>query len=164
MAQILFEEGQYDRNQQISISELKVKFESLGVQSKKSLQVARYLIEPVTEDDFVVNENTSIKSQEVLQNLAKLIGQYYLYIQEETTGYNDDPSVVQEEYMQKLVYENFSRYRETLVESLKCEDYEEQGLLELSQLKEAIVTVNEELEQNIIDYMLYYVFMRSENP
>ena len=160
----MFEEGQYDRNQQISISELKVKFESLGVQSKKSLQVARYLIEPVTEDDFVVNENTSIKSQEVLQNLAKLIGQYYLYIQEETTGYNDDPSVVQEEYMQKLVYENFSRYRETLVESLKCEDYEEQGLLELSQLKEAIVTVNEELEQNIIDYMLYYVFMRSENP
>ena len=48
--------------------------------------------------------------------------------------------------MQKLVYENFSRYRETLVESLKCEDYEEQGLLELSQLQEAIVTVNEDLE------------------
>ena len=66
--------------------------------------------------------------------------------------------------MQKLVYENFSRYRETLVESLKCEDYEEQGLLELSQLQEAIVTVNEDLEQNTIDYMLYYVLMRSETP
>lgn len=66
MAPILFEEGQYDRNQQISISELKVKFESLGVQSKKSLQVARYLVEPVNEEDFIVNESTSLKSQEVL--------------------------------------------------------------------------------------------------
>ena len=66
MASILFEEGQYDRNQQISISELKVKFESLGVQSKKSLQVARYLVEPVNEEDFIVNESTSLKSQEVL--------------------------------------------------------------------------------------------------
>ena len=66
MAPILFEEGQYDRNQQISISELKVKFESLGVQSKKSLQVARYLVEPVNEEDFIVNESTSFKSQEVL--------------------------------------------------------------------------------------------------
>ena len=66
MAPILFEEGQYDRNQQISISELKVKFESLGVQSKKSLQVARYLVEPVNEEDFIVNESASLKSQEVL--------------------------------------------------------------------------------------------------
>lgn len=86
-----------------------------------------------------------------------------MYIQEETADYKDDPNVIQEEYMQKLVFENFSHYRESLVESLKCEDYEEEGLLELSQLSEAITAVNEELEPNIIDYMLYYVQMRSEN-
>ena len=65
--------------------------------------------------------------------------------------------------MQKLVYENFHESRETLVEALQCEDYEEQGLLELSQLLEAISTVNEDLEPSIMDYMLYYVMVRSES-
>jgi len=50
-----------------------------------------------------------------------------------------------------------------LVESLRSEDYEEEGLLELTALQEAIFTVNEELDQNIIDYLLYYVLMRSES-
>ena len=118
----------------------------------------------MSDEEFVINENAKVKCDQVLKNLSGLIGNYYLYIQEETTGYHDDPSVVQEEYMQKLFFENFSRYKETLVESLKCEDYEEQGLLELSQLQEAIIAVNEELDHNIVDYMLYYVFMRSENP
>ena len=118
----------------------------------------------MSDEEFLINENAKVKCDQVLKNLSGLIGNYYLYIQEETTGYHDDPSVVQEEYMQKLFFENFSRYKETLVESLKCEDYEEQGLLELSQLQEAIIAVNEELDHNIVDYMLYYVFMRSENP
>jgi hypothetical protein len=34
--------------------------------------------------------------------------------------------------MQKLVLQNFGRYRETLVEALRCEDYEEQGILDLA--------------------------------
>ena len=55
--------------------------------------------------------------------------------------------------MKKLVIENFGRYRETLIEALRCEDYEEEGLLELSQLQEAISTVNEELEASVLDYM-----------
>ena len=33
--------------------------------------------------------------------------------------------------MKKLVYENFSRQKETLAESLQCEDYHDSGLLEL---------------------------------
>lgn len=66
--------------------------------------------------------------------------------------------------MKKLVIENFGRYRETLVEALRCEDYDEEGLLELSQLQEAISTVNEELETSVLDYMLYYVLVRSESP
>lgn len=65
--------------------------------------------------------------------------------------------------MQKLVFENFHQSREALLEALKCEDYEEEGLLELSQLHEAIFTVNEELEPSILDYMLYFVYVRSED-
>ena len=33
--------------------------------------------------------------------------------------------------MKKLVLENFGRFRETLVEAVRCEDYEEEGILEL---------------------------------
>ena len=65
--------------------------------------------------------------------------------------------------MKKLYVENFGRFRETLSEALRCEDYEEEGLLELSQLQEAISTANEELENSVLDYMLYYVFVRSES-
>ena len=65
--------------------------------------------------------------------------------------------------MRKLVLENFGRFRDTLGEALGCEDYEEEGLLELSQLQEAISTVNEELESGVLDYMLYYVLVRSES-
>ena len=132
IAPLLFDEGQYDPDSYISIQELHEKFENLGIQAKKSLQVARFLVEPVSDEEYIVNENMKAESQEVLSKLQQLIGQYYLYIQEEVTGYNDDPNVIQEEYMQKLVFENFSRFRETLIESLKCEDYEEEGLLELS--------------------------------
>ena len=34
--------------------------------------------------------------------------------------------------MKKLVVENFGRSRDSLVEALRCEDYDEEGILELS--------------------------------
>jgi len=34
--------------------------------------------------------------------------------------------------MHKLVLENFRDRRETLLEALRCEDYEEQGILDLA--------------------------------
>lgn len=71
---------------------------------------------------------------------------------------------VNEEYMKKLVAEAFARSRGTLIDALQCEDYNEEGLLELTQLYESISSVNEDLEGNILDYMLYYVFVRSQAP
>ena len=46
MAPLLFDEDSYDPASEISINELRQKFEGLGVQAKKSNQLARYLIEP----------------------------------------------------------------------------------------------------------------------
>lgn len=65
--------------------------------------------------------------------MQNLIGTYHLYraASSEEAG-DDDPHYVQEEYMKKLVLENFGRFRDTLGEALGCEDYEEEGLLELS--------------------------------
>ena len=66
--------------------------------------------------------------------------------------------------MKKLVVENMGRFRESLVEAFRCEYYEEEGFSELSQLQEVIMSVNEDLEQTVLDYMLYYVLVRSQSP
>ena len=57
--------------------------------------------------------------------------------------------------------QNFARQRDSLVDALHEDDYEEEGLLELSQLQEAISSVNEELDRGVLEYMLYYVLIRS---
>ena len=64
-----------------------------------------------------------------MSKLKTLVGPYHLY-HSEGNAYDNDPNYVQEEYMKKLVVENFGRLRETLIEALRCEDYEEEGLLE----------------------------------
>ena len=99
--------------------------------------------------------------------LIQLIAPYHLYQAVESddkleTVVNDQ-QYVQEEYMKKLFLENFDTLRDTLEEALSCEDYEEEGLLELSQLHEAIISVNEDLEKSVLDYMLFYIFSRSES-
>ena len=123
------------------------------------------MIESPSQTDIIFNENLTTELQQAVSKLQQLIGTYSLYRKEgsSVSEYDDDQNVVAEEYMQKLVYENFYQVRETLSEALQCEDYEEEGILELSQLIEAIMTTNEELETSILDYMLFYVYVRSKN-
>ena len=123
------------------------------------------MIETPSQTDIIFNENLTAELQQAVSKLQQLIGTYSLYRKEgsSVSEYDDDQNVVAEEYMQKLVYENFYQVRETLSEALQCEDYEEEGILELSQLIEAIMTTNEELETSILDYMLFYVYVRSKN-
>jgi hypothetical protein len=63
--------------------------------------------------------------------------------------------------MQKLIVERFGRSKQSFIESLKCEDYDEEGILDLVQLKEAIISYDEDLNDELIDYILFYVFARS---
>ena len=63
--------------------------------------------------------------------------------------------------MQKLIVERFGRSKQSFIESLKCEDYDEEGILDLVQLKEAIISYDEDLNDELIDYILFYVFERS---
>jgi hypothetical protein len=44
-------------NKEVSISELKAKFDGLGVPAKKGVLLARYLIEPLNQAEVVYNEN-----------------------------------------------------------------------------------------------------------
>jgi hypothetical protein len=53
--------------------------------------------------------------------------------------------------------------KEKMQYALEVEDYEDQGYLTLIQIKEAIQSEyeNKEIDQSIIDYLLYYVYIRS---
>ena len=70
---------------------------------------------------------------------------------------------VTESAMQKKVADKFHRYMDTLGDSLGCEDYEQEGIIDLSGLKEAILSVDDQVDDHVLDYMLYYVYVRSDS-
>lgn len=65
--------------------------------------------------------------------------------------------------MQAQAVKKFGKIRQTLEESLQSEDYEEKGLLELTQVREAILSLDEDLNHHLLDWLLYYVYSRSEH-
>ena len=99
--------------------------------NKKANLIARYLIEIPGQGDLIFNENLTANIADVLDSMSKLIGEYCLF-NPEGSEFDNDPNYVQEEYMQKLVLQNFGNCRDTLIEALRCEDYEEQGILDLA--------------------------------
>lgn len=148
---------------EISIIDLKGKFDALGVPAKKGGLLARYLIEPLNQAEIVYNENAKSTQSEIILVLKDLIGDYKLYKQSEDQEC-DDSLYVSQELMQKLIVERFGRSKQSFIESLKCEDYDEEGILDLVQLKEAIISYDEDLDDELIDYILFYVFARSQSP
>lgn len=133
---------------------------SLGIQTKKCNTLARFLVETPGQGDIIFNENLRQEVETVLLKLQALIGNYCLY-RPQGSDFDDDPNYAQEDFLQKLVLQYFSTSRETLTEALKCEDYDEQGILDLAQMVEAISSVNEEVDETVLNYMLYYVLVRS---
>ena len=65
--------------------------------------------------------------------------------------------------MKSAVAKKFFQIKDTLHDNLSCEDYEQEGVVDLIQLKEAIMGVDEDLEQQIFDFMLWYVYVRSDS-
>jgi len=132
------------------------------VPAKKGLLLARYLIEPLNQVEIVYNENAKSAQSEILTMLQGLIGDYMLYKPTDSECPNEN--YVSEEVMQKQVVDRFGRVKQAFVEALKCEDYEEEGIIDLVTLKEAIISFDEEADEHLVDYMLYYVFARSKSP
>ena len=103
-----------DMNHQISISDLRAIFENLGISGQKSMLIARYLIEPPSNGDVILNENAKSTKGEIARELKELIGHYRLY-QTDGQVIDDDENYVYEDYMKKVVMETFGRYKETLI-------------------------------------------------
>ena len=57
----------------------------------------------------------------------------------------------------------FAPCRETLRDTLQCEDYDEEGLIPMSAFTEAFETLELDLEQDLLDYLLYVIYSKSES-
>ena len=65
--------------------------------------------------------------------------------------------------MQKLACEYFVKHSQALRDALSSEDYEDTGIIDLSQCREAIASVLEDIDDHLMDWMLYYIYARSEH-
>lgn len=63
-----------------------------------------------------------------------------------------------------MIVDKFGRSKQAFIDNLQCEDYEEEGILDLVQLREAISSFEEDLDESLLDYILYFVFIRSKSP
>lgn len=115
-------------------------------------------MEPQSALESVVNEELTCTQKGVADLLYDLIGPYKIY-SDDRSGHDYST----EAGMKKVVVDKFARYKSTLLDSLSCEDYENEGFVELTQLREAILSLDEECDQHVLDYMLWYVYVRSES-
>lgn len=108
--------------------------------------------------EVAFDEEQTCTQKQVIDIFYDLIGPYKVY-SDTHKGLDYESELV----MKQTVIDKFWKYRQTLAESLACEDFEEQGILDLTQLKEAILSVEDDLDNHILDYMLFYVYVRNES-
>ena len=73
--------------------------------------------------------------------------------------YNDQHLVSK---LNEEAIKHLSNCRGTLKDTLQLEDYEEEGVVPLGAIKEAFVTLDIELEEDLMDYLLYVIYSKSE--
>ena len=77
--------------------------------------MARYLIEPLNQQEVVYNENLKQTQAEIVATLKELVGYYNLYSSEED---NANDQYVSEDVMQKKIVERFGRAKQSFIECL----------------------------------------------
>jgi hypothetical protein len=66
--------------------------------------------------------------------------------------------------MKMIAVEVLMKHRKSLSDALSSEDYEETGIIDLNQVREAITSVCEdEIDDNLLDWLLFFVYSRSEH-
>ena len=109
---------------------------------------------------MLFTEEAKSTQGEIMRELKETIGYFRLY-KLESDQVDHDTHYVSEEYMKKVVLERFGPNMDLLIESLESEALD--GKLTLQYLYEALMSVDEEVDQSLIDFMLYYVYVRSED-
>lgn len=92
--------------------------------------------------------------------LSEEIGPYKLF--EEGAG-DETQLTISERNMQMRVAEKFGNAKSRLSEVLAEEDISNEGFVDLQSLKEAISQEYSSIDDQLMDYLLYCVFIRSES-
>ena len=59
--------------------------------------------------------------------------------------------------------EEFLNHRSSLINALASEDYEDSGFIDVTQAREAIVSVYDDVDEETLDYMLWHMYRDSKN-
>jgi hypothetical protein len=148
----------HNPSEEVSIAKLRGDFESLGIKPDKAYLLARYVVEPKSGGEIVVNEHASCSQSDALDALYDLIGPYKIY-----SEHNSGVDYASDSAMLKKVVDKFGRKIQNLTEALSYEDFEDSGILDLQQVREAILSLDEGIDDHVLDWMLYYVYSRSEH-
>lgn len=92
----------------MTVKELMDHFEShWGITVKKSLLLARYVIEPQDQSEVVFSEDNSKKQWQIVEKFKLLLGNYQVYDDKETV-----------EKMNEELYSSLKLYKGSLLDSL----------------------------------------------
>lgn len=127
-------------------------FETNGIPDKKSLLLARYIIEPQKEKELVLSEDISMSQKMIIAGLEGLIGHYKIY---------NDNNLAKKytDILTKILHP----CKNTLKDTLMLEDYDEEGTIPIGAMKEAFITLEVDIDEEVLDYLLFVVFSKSES-
>lgn len=98
------------------------------------------------------SEEMSKSQKDIVENIKNEIGHYQVY---------NDGNLVNKfnQKIQKLL----GSCKDTLRETFSLEDYEEEGVVSIGAIKEAFTTLDIQIEQDLLDYIIYVIYQKSES-
>ena len=141
----------YQSEAPVSIKKLRDMFEFNGFSDKKAELLSRYLIEPKDQKGQIeFDEERSASQRTVIAHLEESVGHYKVYQAADTQA------------LTKKVQRLLTSCRDTLKETLELEDYDEEGAIPLSAMKESFQTLDitelTEEPSELLDFILYIVY------
>lgn len=134
LKRLFFEEDHED----VSILDLANKFEQVNISNTKANLLARYIVEPKYGDNQIVyNERLSIEVGKAADLLIDFVGPYQVYEDNVPFG-KDEDDYCSETEMRLQCIEKFLKQLPALKDALSAEDYENSGLCDHIQIREAI--------------------------
>ncbi|CDW75040.1 UNKNOWN [Stylonychia lemnae] len=145
----------YQPENDVSIKFLSEIFDSNGIEDKQSLLLARYLIEPSDQSQVIYDVELSKKQKLIVTSLSKMIGQYQIF---------NDQTVIKQ--YQERIAKALQPCKESFKECLQMEDYEEEGILSIGQIKECFETLellsDDQINEELFDYLVFVLYQKSE--
>ena len=115
--------------------------------------MARYIQESKTNEPLVVYKDTNLCTQgEIVKGIKKEVGEYKIY---------NDAALVKSFHDQ--LQQEFGALTSSIKSALECEDYEEEGVINIEGLNEAFSSISFDVEEDLMNYIIYVLYTKSES-